>query len=335
MAEKFNEVVSVFSDRIKEVLMKIPENIKHDTYEIRVRKNMPVVLAGSYGVAFVDCNSIISHMKYHDGISITENEFTAVVSSVCGYSVYSHQTDISNGFVTFGSGNRVGFCGTAVMDGDNVVSFNNLSSLNIRIARDFDDTAKAILSKLYKSNHPRGLIIAGAPCSGKTTVLKSMAKMLSSEYTYGFRKCTVIDERFEMCQVNGVNCDILCGYKKEIGIVHALRTLSPQIIICDEISTEGEAEKIIKGLDSGVSFIVSVHASDRKELMRRSVSATLINAGCFENIVILGCSDRPGEIKDILKTEELLNENVCSCIDTRKHFNNCIYSYPQRNQAYL
>lgn len=309
MSEKFDEVISVFSEKNRNILSAIPENVKSDTYEFRVRKNKPLVLSGSYGTAFVNEFSSVSYMDCRNCICISDTELKHIISEVCGYSVYSHQSDIINGFVTFGNGNRVGFCGTAVTDYEKVISVNNVVSLNIRIARENDCLGRKIASRLYNGAVPKGLIVAGAPCSGKTTVLKSLARILSSEYAYRFRKCVVIDERFEMINLSGINCDILSGYNKETGIIHAVRTLSPEIIICDEILSEKEAEKIKNGFDSGVSFIVSVHVSDKNDLMRRSVTRMLIESGCFDVIAILGVTQY-GMDCEFIKTEDLINENL-------------------------
>ena len=330
MSGKFNEVSGVFDVKLRNILYSIPENIKSETFEIRVRIGKPVVLIGSYGVAFVDENSCVSHMRCSDALVINSDDFRNIVSEICGYSVYSHQSEMLNGFVTFGNGHRAGFCGTAVMQNNELLSVNNLDSVNIRIAREFDDSGRKIADLLYRKIIPKGLIIAGKPCSGKTTILKSLAKLLSSEYVYGFKKCTVIDERFELGSIEAVNCDFLKGYKKDTAIVHAIRTLSPQIIICDEISTEEEVDRIIAGADSGVSFIVSVHASDINELVNRNVSSLLIDSGAFDYAVILGDSEQPGTISEIIRTEELSVENYCSHVDFRKLNDADIYDYKTR-----
>lgn len=319
MAEKFNDAVSVFPDRLKNLLEMIPQSIKQETYEIRIRSEKPLVLFGSYGTAFVAENSIISHIDAKNSAKVTDSELDAIVSAVCGYSVYSHQTDMTNGFVTYGSGNRVGFCGTAVIGTNKSVnSISNITSVNIRIARDIHNAADEILKKIFALSCPRGVIIAGAPCSGKTTVLKSLTEVLSSEYKYGFRKCTVIDERFEMSSIRGINCDIVSGYTKIAGITHAIRTLSPQTVICDEITSESEAEQIIKGLYSGVDFIVSVHADSKRELFCRSISEKLINSGGFDFAVILDGSEKPCTVSEIINLKEQYYETFSGNNDTIK-----------------
>lgn len=333
MADKFDEVINVFPEHIRKKLKIIPENIKQTTHEIRVRCNKPLVLTGTYGTAFIGVNSVVSHMDVNNSIVISQSELNEITSAVCGYSIYSHQTDIANGFVTYGSGNRVGFCGTAVIHDNKVTAISNVSSLNIRIAREFNNAADEILNTLYKNKMPKGLILAGPPCSGKTTLLKSMALRLSSEYRFGFKKCVIVDERFEMSNSGGINCDILSGYDKETGIIHAIRTLSPQIIICDEIASEYESERIIKGLDSGVNFIVSIHAADKYELLRRHAALKLFDSGGFDYVAILDNSMDPGSLSEIIKTEELVNENFCSGNDSYQFRTDSIYNCAKRKKA--
>ena len=101
-----------------------------------------------------------------------------------------------------------------------------------------------------------------------------------------------------------MNCDILRGCNKRDGIIHAIRTLSPEIIICDEISTSEEVEKISEGFHTGVRFIVSVHISSADDLYKRKVSSKLIESGCFDTIIMLDSSENAGKIKEVICTEK-------------------------------
>ncbi len=303
--KSFDEVISVLPERIRSRLEYISDSVKHDTYEIRIRKDRPVVLFGKYGSAFVCENSVVSSINKDAGIIVTSREISDTVSGVCGYSVYSHQRDIALGFVSFGNGHRAGFCGTAVTDNETTVTIRNITSVNLRIARDFPNSSDALLDKIYKDGVFSSVLLAGAPCSGKTTVLKSLAYKLSSFYKYGFMKTVLIDERGEMGSDIGVNCDVLIGYPKNIGISQAVSVLSPEVIICDEISTDDEADRVIKCINSGVSFALSVHASNKRELFTRPLARRLIESGGFKYIAILKNPEAPGELSEIISTEDI------------------------------
>ena len=333
MDNRFDDAIKVFPDRLKNILSFIPDKVKSETYEIRVRKNKPLIINGIYGIGFVSQSSIVSYIDSSNGIIVSSTDMQHIMSAVCDYSIYTHQVDISNGFVTYGNGNRVGFCGTAVVSGGNIVSLSNISSMNIRIAGNFPDAADEILNRLFTNKMPKGIIISGAPCTGKTTILKSLACKLSSEYKYRFKKVVIIDERFEMKNSSGLNCDILSGYYKDEGIIHAIRTLSPDYIVCDEITDENESDRVLKGVNSGVGFILSIHAENKNELVQRKIFKKLASSGAFEYAVILKKSDTPCTIDEIMKIKDDFYENTGYHYDSVKFGTDSFYSYQKRKNA--
>ena len=88
----------------------------------------------------------------------------------------------------------------------------------------------------------------------------------------------------------------------------ALRSLSPQVIICDEIGTTQEVNAVSQGLNSGVNFIVSAHMQSKKDLFLRPPLKALIKSGAFSHLVMLGGSE-PSKVQKIYNIEELINEN--------------------------
>ena len=309
--KEFNEVLYYFPERVKTVLTSVSDVIKSCTYEIRFRINKPIVLFAANGSNFVKQDSTVSAIDSNNAVIVTNEEMQQIVGSICDYSIYSHQNDISQGFVTFGNGHRAGFCGTAIINNGIITTLRDIDSVNIRIARNYEDAADDLLESISQPSEFKGIIVAGAPCTGKTTILKSFAAKISSSYKYGYIKTVLIDERFEMKNNSGINCDVLCGFSKTEGIIHAIRTLSPEIIVCDEVASTQEAEEIIKCCYSGVRFVVSVHAGAIHELLLRPVSETLIKSRFFDIIVFLDNSDKPGKISKILKSEELKHGYFC------------------------
>ena len=102
----------------------------------------------------------------------------------------------------------------------------------------------------------------------------------------------VIDERREFFghgKPTGTvpNIDIISGGTKAAGIMRAVRLLSPEYIVCDEIGTDGESEGVRACLNSGVKFIASMHAGSLEQLVRREQFKTLFNEGIFDRIIFL------------------------------------------------
>lgn len=308
----FNDAIKILPQNIQLILRHIDGKIRDDTFEIRLRKNKPLILFGKYGIIFVKTDNTYSSVSHQGAVIVSKENITQTVAAVCNYSVYSRQNDMMNGFLTYGKGHRVGISGEAVMNDGNISMIKNISSVSIRISSDNMSLPDEIYGIL---NDFRGIIIAGKPCSGKTTILKSVAEKLSSDYAFGFQKVAVIDERYELGNCSSLNCDILSGYPKLEGIIHAVRTLSPEVIICDEISSCDEAYKITEGMYSGVKFIVSIHASTPAQLLNRPVSKILLDSGCFDKFVLLDSGNIPGKIQGIYNREDLNYDSDCGSLN--------------------
>lgn len=306
MMNNFSDSIKFLYNSVQKYLIFLPDEIKENTYEIRLRRDKPIVLFGKYGVLFINKDFTYSSVDSSGAYIVSKNELNETVASICKYSVYSHQNDIINGFVTFGNGNRAGFGGKAVVENGKISSISDISSLNIRIA--FQNPYLPVDIKCLLDNFS-GILIAGPPCSGKTTILKVIAQTVSSDYFFGFQKTVVIDERYEMQNINAVNCDILSGYPKAYGIEHAVRTLSPQIIICDEIVSSEEIIRMAEGMYCGVRFVASMHLSSVDDMKKSPLFAELMSLGIFDYVVLLRGGKDAGKIEKVIRTEELKNDN--------------------------
>lgn len=206
---------------------------------------------------------------------LTSDDIAECFQELCRNSVHSYSREIAEGYITLEGGHRVGFCGTAVISGGRLTALKDISSLNIRFAREVKGCAEELYRRAF-SDGICSLLVTGLPLSGKTTVLRDLARILGQS-----RRVALIDSRGELAaclrgtpQLDvGANTDVLSGYPKTEGIMCALRSLSPEMIICDEIS--GEEQAIKHCLHCGVKMIASIHAAGAAELKRRGDAALL------------------------------------------------------------
>ncbi len=308
---RFLQATDCLCAELRDALRSLPPDQQNLVTEIRMRSEMPLVLTCAQGAMFV-YGSRLSPVYSQSALKVSSLQLDETFKRICGYSVHSHRTSINSGYVTVEGGHRAGVCGTAMREGDDVCSVRDINCINIRISRQIKGSANGIYSALFAHSLP-GVIVAGAPSSGKTTVLRDLARQLSGEQRGRFIRTVICDERGEIAAVHngvpandvGINCDVLTSYPKGEGILIALRSFSPQVIICDETGSEEETRAIESGLNSGVSFIVSVHASSRKELCSRMQVRRLIETGAFSDVVLLDASDRS---EKYFKTKELYDE---------------------------
>ncbi len=305
----FDTAVDILCDELAETVRKIPERKKSLIQEIRLRVHKPVTFSYGSETLFADSSGKILY-SYSDKVyTVSKRNIYDTFRRICSYSVYSHQNDIKNGFITVHGGHRVGICGTAVVNDGKISAVSDISSLNIRIARQIFGVSEELVSKLCPLKN--GVLIVGAPSSGKTTLLRDIAYRISMGMGCKMQKTVVIDERGELSGThNGVSfndmglCDILNGYPKGEGILQAIRSLSPQVIICDELGTDKDCENVAAGLNAGAKIIASIHASGFDELMRRSQAVKLLKTGAFGTAVFLESADKPCKITGY----EMINE---------------------------
>ncbi len=233
---------------------------------------------------------------------------------LCGHSVYSHSDSIANGYISLSGGHRAGLCGTAVINGGRINGMRDISSICLRIASEHPKCAQGLCEALFPEGQVLngGLLLVGAPCSGKTTMLRDIARYLTCGAER--HKVVIIDERGEIAAMHkGTTpfascryCDILDGFPKADGIIRALRCLSPQVIICDEIGSKEDISAIAECVNAGVCLISSIHAGSLQELSRRPTAIELLRSGGFTRIALLESGGQPGRLGQICSAGELL-----------------------------
>ena len=292
----FKYTVSFISPRIKKIIEELNETTIENIQEIRLRKNKPVVIVVNGESSFLTSNSKTTYIVSNNCVLPTENEIVDTINKMCGYSMHTQTENISKGFITLKNGSRVGLSGTAVYEDGYIKSVKDINSINIRIPRNKLNLSDTVFD-YFKSKGLKNIAIVGPPNSGKTTVLKDIAYQLSSGRLGKYYKVCIIDERNEISNndFSGPNTDVLSGFEKDKGISIAMRTLSPDFIICDEISGTSEVLKIIDGMNNGIKFVLSLHSSSLSELKNKKIFNLLVEEASFESVVMLSDSSHPGE----------------------------------------
>ncbi len=309
MAKAFLEAVQQLPDFLRLNLSRIPPDAAKRTTEIRLRSDRPVLLTAGGTNQFVLQGGNLALQQNASALTLSHEQLKKCFLALCQHSVHSYEREIAQGFFTISGGHRVGVCGTAVVDEEGRIrQIKEPTSLCIRIARVEAQTKDPQLEELMR-HAEEGILIAGAPGSGKTTMLRSCSRILSQQG----KRIAVVDERRELWPVSEwgfssappQNCDLLSGYPKAEGILHALRSLSPQLILCDEVGGEKDAQAVAAGANAGVGMVVTVHARDSSELERRPQTRILLKTGAFTRAVFLCGASAPGRIREVAYVDGL------------------------------
>ena len=215
--------------------------------------------------------------------AVTAEDIHAVVNTASRYSPWSAAT-AAQGDIPAPGGQRIGLCGEAVVKNGSMTGIRQATSLCIRVARDFPGIAPRF------QGTRSSILIIGRPGSGKTTLLRDMIRQRSANCTGSI---AVVDERGELFPNNGTafspgsRTDVLTGCSKREGIEILLRTMGPEIIAVDEITSEGDCKALIHAGWCGVALLATAHAATREDLYSRPVYKPLITSKLFDTLVIL------------------------------------------------
>ena len=232
---------------------------------------------------------VIAGCSTWGGRELDRNAMNELISALSGYALYSCEGEMSQGYISLPGGHRAGVCGKMTYMENGTWRMRDVTSVCLRIARHIPDCDQKIRHYYFNAENMYNLLFLGPPGCGKTTVLRSCALFLSSEA--GRRVC-VVDEREEFFGGLDISpryrIDVLSGLGKAKAMNMLLRSMSPQVIVVDEIGDPNDAQAVRDAARCGVAVFASAHAASLEEACLRPTLNSLIRDGVFDRYVLLG-----------------------------------------------
>ncbi|ABK61524.1 MULTISPECIES: stage III sporulation protein AA [Clostridium] len=284
----------------KEMQMKLQSiTIIDKLQEIRIKVNKPLIV-------YLENKEII--LDY----IIKKEDIKTILQRISNYSIYAFEEEIKQGYITIKGGHRVGICGSCVIQNETVKTIKNIASLNIRICREVLGCSNKVMPYILQGENVLNTIIISPPKCGKTTLIRDITRNLSTAK----KKVCIIDERSEIAscfegvpQMDvGIRTDILDNCIKSQGIIMAIRSMAPEVIVCDEIGTHSDIQSIVMAMNSGVNLITTIHGFGIEDLYRRPVFNEVVENKIFNRAIILSSRNGIGTVEyiyDFNKNEEL------------------------------
>lgn len=288
--DEYFRAVKKLPEILSEALGRLSPQYASSVQEIRLRAEQPLL--------FTVKGALVRAIEYLPEESCLTQISDALLQNcflrLCDDSVYAHEEELRQGYLTIAGGHRVGVAG-CWHNG----YFSHVSSLNLRVARWVICDLPAPVCRFLEED-TKGLLIAGTPGSGKTTFLRSIAARLS----VGKEIVCVVDERGELMAgqhmefpfARRISCDVYTQCPKAEGIFMALRCMNPHTIVCDELGTAEDVSAVERGIASGVRFLASIHCGSREELQKKPLLDSLLRTGAFHRAIFLQGRQTPGTV---------------------------------------
>ncbi len=309
------QICPFLAPRIRSIIEKLPSEILNKTEEIRLRHSRPLIIgwAGG-GESFLGEKGPI--FTAGEAYLIFSEDLEKTLELISSYSLYAFEEELKQGFLTLPGGHRVGLAGRAVLERGRVKILRDISSLNFRVARQIKGAGEKVLGFLFDRRNGRvyHTLVISPPQAGKTTLLRDLARLISEGagiLGQAGKKVGIVDERSEIAgcfqgvpQLDiGTRTDVLDACPKAEGIMLMLRSLSPQVIVTDELGRAEDVQAIAEAVSAGVSVITSVHGSSLEEICQRPFLGELLQNNYFERLIFLSNSRGPGTLEMIIEGE--------------------------------
>ncbi len=297
-----NAILPFLPPALRRIIENVPAESRSRAEELRIREGRPLELTGSEGSRFITVRGEMTR-DAGKGYCPNRDDCLQLLDLLTNHSMYTFEEELKRGYITVNGGHRVGLAGRTVLEQGQVKLIRDIAGFNIRIARERKGVALPLLSALWDAATGRlhHTLFISPPQQGKTTMIRDLARLISwggsltSSTAREGLKVGIVDERSEIAAcVKGVptfdvgpRTDVLDRCPKAEGMMMLIRSMSPEVIVVDEIGRPEDAEATLEALHAGIIVAATAHGLNADDAAKRPALRQLLSAGLFTRIVTL------------------------------------------------
>ena len=281
----------------REVRALMPDSVLNDIERICISRSLTFASVSEIRLSAIALSSVVLKGRSIPlAVRLGYEELNGVLRRVCDTAVFAHRDEIADGFISLKGGGRVGVCGYARYEGGRLIGVSAVSALVFRIPGGKCDLADK-LHNYWRNRDYSGMLICSRAGVGKTTAIRALVAMAGD--SRAAKRVVVVDERceFDLGAYKSCTVDILRGYKRERGIEIAIRTMSADIVVVDEIGNEQDCEALMLAVGAGVSVLATTHGDDIKAIYKKRTIGALIDAQLFSSYAVITSSQGVRSLK--------------------------------------
>ena len=282
----FDAAATLLPGEMRKAAYAMPGAVRSQAQEFRLRLNRQPSVTVSDGEVSMGL-----------GRAVTLADLTRMLEIATQASPYFAASGIRNGYISTAGGVRVGLCGRMRPGTENMWSMTGLTSAVIRIPREVRGCGERFCDLPFAST-----LILSPPGAGKTTLLRDMIRCLSD----GGMRVSLCDERGEVAAAGdngfyfdiGERTDVLSDCAKAEAAFQVLRTMNPQIIAMDEITSARDTAVCRAAAGCGVALLATAHAGSVEEFRSGALYHELVEGQVFHRLIWIRSTKAGREYKE-------------------------------------